>query len=103
MNSVLQLQPQWGKGGPVTDQMQLHLGLTDWEGQAEGAGMILSPVIHSTSPEQALGQETAVAVIRRRCVRLGTGNPESNSTPAVPSAGTGLIKQPSTVKLARSR
>lgn len=40
VNSVLQLQPQWGKGGPVTDQMQLHLGLTDWEGQAEGAGMI---------------------------------------------------------------
>ena len=38
-------------------------------------------------------------MIRRRCVRLGTGNPESNSTLAVPSAGTGLIKQPPTVKL----
>ena len=43
----------------------------------------------------------AVAVIRRRCVRLGTGYLESNSTPAVPSAGTGLIKQPPTVKHSR--
>ena len=40
----------------------------------------------------------AVAVTRRRCVRLGTRNPESKSTLAVPSAGTGLIKQSPTVK-----
>ena len=40
-------------------------------------------------------------MIRRRCVRLGTGYLESNSTPAVPSAGTGLIKQPPTVKHSR--
>ena len=36
-------------------------------------------ILYSTrSPEQALGQDMAVAVIRRRCVRLGTGILESS-------------------------
>lgn len=56
MDSVLQLWPQWGKGGLVTNQLQLH--------QGSGPGM-------------ARRRERGAPLIPRPSLQLAQGRPES--------------------------